>query len=260
MSTDIYVPGDRRPAWPLPPPSSVYLAALRRGWIVVVLAIGLAVGSALAVTELLLSPVYRSSSTLLIKNQPASLAPEVTLPAEPFIDDQSLSETFEQLALQPDVVAAVASRMGLRPSEVQDRVQVHALPRTPLVVISFDGPTPGSAARGAQAYTADFVQRTQRNDVLPGRALVVSAATVPVEPVAPRPALNALVAGVAAGFLTLLVLLARAHGRASGVPPADRAGALEGAVSAPGDRGPASVNHYLVPRSSSIVFGYQIVP
>lgn len=202
-----------------------YLSALRRRWYVVLLAGIVAAATAYVVSTTVLPTVYRSSATVIVNNQPAAAPLDGGAPTEPFVDDQSLSETFAQLAVQPAVADTVARELGLRPSQLAGRIDVQAVPRTPLVVIAYRAGTPVEAAQGAQAYTAEFVQSSQSTSFLPGRVLVVSGATLPTEPVAPRPLLNSLVAGIAGLLLGLGVLLARVSVRvAQGSRPARRAG------------------------------------
>lgn len=184
-------------------------ARLRRTVPLVLLGSALAGGLAHLVSTQVLPAVYRSSSTVII-NQ-ALTGPDAERSAiEPFTNDQSLGETFEQLALQPAVSEQVARDLGMRSSALVSQTEVHAVPRTPLIIISVQGPTPEEAARRTQAYTAQFVESTVGSAMLPGRAMVVSGATRPTEPFAPRPQLNALVAGFAGLLLGLGVLFARA--------------------------------------------------
>lgn len=198
--------------------SESVLLTLRRRWYLVLLAGALAAGAALAVSVLLLPTVYRSSATIIVSNPPAT---DEVVRSGPFVDDQSLSETFAQLALQPAVAEAVARELGLRTSQLEGRVSVRAIPRTPLVVISYDGATPDEAAQGSQIYTAQFVQSSRRTTFLPGRVLIVSGATLPTEPIAPRPLLNTLVAGIAGLLLGVGLLVARASlAAAQGARPA----------------------------------------
>lgn len=179
---------------------TVLQSVLRRTVPLVLLAGLLAAVAGYVISERLLPNVYRSSATVIV-NQTQARAPDAPLATEPFTNDQSLGETFQELALQPNVSDQVARDLDESPAELRRATTVRAVPRTPLIVIAVEGSTPDQAARRTQAYTAQFVQSTLGNDVLPGRALVVSAATVPTETVAPRPLLNALVAGVAALLL-----------------------------------------------------------
>lgn len=199
-------------------PPSHYGAALRSRWPLVLVGSLLAGGIAYGVSVEVLPKVYRSSATVIVnqaQNEPAAGRTAI----EPFTNDQSLSETFEQLALQPAVSDQVARDLSMKTSALVSATTVHAVPRTPLVIISVEGPNPEQAARRTQAYTAQFVQSTLGNAVLPGRAMVVSGATRPTEPIAPRPRLNALIASVAALLLGIGVLLARVLVGA-GRPPA----------------------------------------
>lgn len=187
---------------------SPYGAALRRRWPVVLLASALAGALAYAVSVMVLPDVYLSSATVIV-NQAQTEPTGGRTALDPFTNDQSLSETFEQLALQPAVSDQVARDLGIRPSALISATTVHAVPRTPLVIISVEGPTPEQAARRTQAYTAQFVQSTLGNAVLPGRAMVVSGATRPTETIAPRPRLNALAAAAAVLLAGVGLLLAR---------------------------------------------------
>lgn len=188
--------------------------SLGRRWPWILLATVVAALGAYAVSDLVLPAVYRSSSTVIVTNQAAVLPDGQDLPIDPFVDDQSLSETFEQLALQPSVADPVARELGMRTKQLQEAVSVHAVPRTPLVIISFQAENPAAATRGAQAYTAQFVTSTRRSSFLPGKVLVVSGATRPADPVGPRSVNNALVAGAAALALSLGLVLARGTGAA----------------------------------------------
>jgi capsular polysaccharide biosynthesis protein len=188
--------------------TSSFLHTLRSRWLLVLLTPLVAATAAYFVSVMALPTVYRSTATVIVHNKPATV-PAGTLPVDPFVDDQSLGETFKQLAVQPAVTEQVARDLGMLPKAVTDHVTVQSLPRTPLVVISFDAATPGLASRGAQAYAAQFVQSTASATDLPGTALVVSGATRPLEPIAPRTLLNTVVAGLAGLLLALGVLFRR---------------------------------------------------
>ncbi|MBC7679187.1 MAG: hypothetical protein H7233_09380 [Pseudorhodobacter sp.] len=209
MSTPDRTNHDPRSQAPRPPVGAP--GTLRRGGAFVLLAAALAAGTGYVVSDFILPEVYRSSATIIVNNIAPSVPDDSVVPIEPFVDDQSLSETFEQLALQPAVMSAVAADLGMPVEELAARTRVHAVPRTPLVVISHDASTPELAARGAQAYTAIFVQGSRRSGLLPGRALIVSGATLPNQSSAPRTLLNTLVAGLAGLLLGVLALVARSQ-------------------------------------------------
>lgn len=190
-----------------------YASAVGRRWLLL-LVLAVAAAGVGYVLSGQLPQVYRSSATLLVQQPPDAAGNRP--PSDPFVDE-ALSATFAELARQPEVAAAAATRLGVEATEIGRRMDVRAVPNTPLVLFEATGRTAEDAAGVNRAYVEQFVAVSEARGWLPGRVVPVSAATTPASPVSPRPVLNALVAATATVLLMVLAICLRR--RATAVPP-----------------------------------------
>jgi capsular polysaccharide biosynthesis protein len=183
-----------------------FASALGRSWFVLLLATAATAGAVFALSTSVLPKSYSSQATLLVDPAPGgtgSGAPTY------FVDDQSVGKTFEQLALQPVVASAVAKELDVDPLEPQKHVVVHAVPKTPLVQITYTAGSPADAARGAAAYSNAFLRGVLSGTWLKAQATIVSPATTTSHQTAPRTLLDTVVAGIAGFLLAVSVVCLR---------------------------------------------------
>ncbi|MBC2906877.1 polysaccharide biosynthesis tyrosine autokinase [Streptomyces cupreus] len=192
-----------------------FLKALARRWLTVAVCLVLAVGAALAVTNLS-TPVYAASTQLFV----ATRSGEDTV-------QLSQGQTFSQARVQSyaaivstrQVTGPVVRELRLRttPEELASQITAEAPLNTVLINITVQDPDPKRAAEIANAVAACFsavVERletpkpmgpgrkpgTPPEPVSPVSLGVTQHAIAPSDPVSPRPLIN-LAAGVLAGLL-----------------------------------------------------------
>lgn len=220
--------------------------AVTRSWTVVLLSAFLAAVTALVVSSQVLPETYESTATLLVSPAP----PDEESPSSDtfFSDDQSVGKTFEELALQPVVAAAVARTLDVDERVPLRRVRVHSIPKTPLIEVTYSASTAEGAARGARAYSDVFAQAMSRGQWMDGKATIVSGARLPDSPAAPHVLLNTVVAAVAGLVFAIggacLVEQTRSH-RRRGVARDQQWGGADRrrATDAPAPLAPPRVEH-----------------
>ncbi len=139
-------------------------------------------------------PVYRASTTLLVRSATASSDDYGTA-----ILNQHLAATYAELLTKRPVIEAAGLSAGLSPAAIKDlipRVKVWVVPNTSVVRLTVDDGNARLAAELANGIVAVFVQQNQRESG-GGRGrdiFVVEPAIQPLEPVAPRKLFNTFVA------------------------------------------------------------------
>ncbi|MEV1068830.1 polysaccharide biosynthesis tyrosine autokinase [Streptomyces sp. NPDC050263] len=192
-----------------------FLKALARRWVTVAVCLVLAVGAALAVTNLS-TPVYAASTQLFVATRSGEDAAQLSQ-GQSF--SQARVQSYAAIVPTRKVTGPVVRELKLRttPEELASRITAEAPLNTVLINITVRDTDPKRAARVANAVAAGFsavVERleTPRPDqaaareqdapdpVSPVSLGVTQQAVAPADPVSPRPLLN-LAAGVLAGLL-----------------------------------------------------------
>ena len=192
-----------------------YLAALRKGWVAIVLLalLGGAVGYAQAAAG---TPTYRSSSTVFVSLTRGETVSELVQGAT---YTQNLVQSFVQLTTMPVVLDPVIEELGLTTSAraLARTVRADSPLDTVIIEISAVSTSPQRAADVANsvavhlAATAQDLSPTAADGAASLEMTVVAQAEPSRVPFAPRPRVDAI-AGLAAGLaLGVLLALGRAQ-------------------------------------------------
>ncbi len=121
-----------------------------------------------------------------------------------FLANQDMAITFKELAQRRPVADAAAQSLGINSDQLYGHIQITVIPKTPLMVLSFDTTNPARAMVVTNAVAVALMQTTKNLQWMPGRELaVIEKAERPQEPVSPRVWLNTLIATVVGGALAL---------------------------------------------------------
>lgn len=131
-----------------------YLALLRRRWWLIVLLALLGGGVALPIA-LLRTPVYESSTTVLINQAPGASLPN----AEDVLSGQRVASTYSELLHRRSVLEEVIINLGLRisPEELDKHVDINQVRDTNLLVLTVEDTDPQRAADIANEMVKVFV-------------------------------------------------------------------------------------------------------
>ncbi|MFN8486161.1 MAG: Wzz/FepE/Etk N-terminal domain-containing protein [Caldilineaceae bacterium] len=220
MSSDSPVPEEFPPlsqplAWNTLPNSPVatsngweigqYLQMIGRWlWLILLCAL-LAGGCSFGVSHYLMTPIFRASTTLMVKtlNAPNAAGSRVN-DYDTFLASADMTLTYKELAQRRPVADAAAQSLGLASNQLYGNIAIAVIPKTPLLVLSFESAKPDKAAAVTNAVATALIQMANDQQWIPGRELVVmEKAELPNEPVSPRVWLNTLVAVVVGGALAL---------------------------------------------------------
>jgi capsular polysaccharide biosynthesis protein len=190
---------------------SDYASALRRALPVLVIATLVAASVAYAVSRFVMSPVYESSATVIVKESAPGANEGDSAVFRIFNNDQSIGTTFEEMARQPSVTTAAASRLAVSIDVFSSRAGAHAVPKTPLIELSYKDDSPQRAAGAVTIYTETFLATMNQMAWLPGQVLLVSKATAPIAPIGPRAALNTAVAAIAGLVIAISLVCVREY-------------------------------------------------
>lgn len=190
------------------------LAAIRRGWLLVVacMAIGAAAGTALAV----LTPTTYKASVELYVAAETNGTPNGLIQGRSYVR-QSL-ESFVDLVSSAVVVDPVIAQLGLSGNDdnVESRLSAENPPSTQTIVITATDAVPSEASQLANAVAESFTTVVEKQLQAPRgtegvgllRVETVSPARVPLEPSAPDYRLNLLLGlalGAGAGIILAII-------------------------------------------------------
>lgn len=190
-----------------------YLAAIRRRWLLITLAIVAAVGGAAFVT-FSATKQYESTALMFVSNTQAGTSEALA------VTQLTVSRitSYADLATTPELAARVIDEQDMTDidaDELASHVKAEPVPETVILRVSFTDPDPREAQRLAQAYAEALVEMiteletpVANPDASPIKASIVGAAGFPDEPTSPRPvrnlALGLLLGIVGAAALTVL--------------------------------------------------------
>ena len=176
-----------------------YLNVVRRWWWLLLIGPILAGASAFYYSKQL-TPIYRTSSTLLI-NQTQN--PGV-LQYNDVLASERLTNTYAQLVTRQVVLDEVIKRLGLKVSEPQlaSRISVSAISNTQLLRVTVDDANPSVAAQIANTTAQAFIDDNTSSLGRPGTVTIAESANAPASPAKPNVKLNTILAA----FLGLLVV------------------------------------------------------
>ena len=185
-------------------------AILRRWWWLLLLGVAVGGGASYVVSKAM-TPIYRSSTTLLV-NQ--TQTPGV-IAYNDILTSERLTTTYRELVTKRPVLEEVIYRLG-QPEDVEtlrDMVSVSVIRDTQLLRLSVESDDPIQATILANGTAQAFIDQNDITDLTrTGSVSVVEPATVPTIPVKPQVTLNmvlGLIAGlvVAAGLVLLMEYL-----------------------------------------------------
>jgi capsular exopolysaccharide synthesis family protein len=185
-------------------------AILRRWWWLLLLGVAVGGGASYVVSKAM-TPIYRSSTTLLV-NQ--TQTPGV-IAYNDILTSERLTTTYRELVTKRPVLEEVIYRLG-QPEDVEtlrDMVSVSVIRDTQLLRLSVESDDPIQATILANGTAQAFIDQNDITDLTrTGSVSVVEPATVPTVPVKPQVTLNmvlGLIAGlvVAAGLVLLMEYL-----------------------------------------------------
>lgn len=183
-----------------------HLRLLRRNWMLIVTLPLLCACLALGYSQLQ-TPLYESTASVYVAAQQASSAADLS---QGNIYGQQVVKSFAIFAVKPIVLNRVIDRLGLdtNPTALANQVTASAPINTTILNISVLDPSPGAAARIANAVSSSLVAviPSVSPDASTGASSIkitpIEGATTPAAPVSPRKTLNVLlglIAGVALG-------------------------------------------------------------
>ncbi|MEU9173134.1 polysaccharide biosynthesis tyrosine autokinase [Streptomyces sp. NPDC048420] len=192
-----------------------FLKALVRRWLTVAVCMGLAVGAAFAVTNLM-TPVYAASTQLFVATRSGE---DTTQLSQGQTFSQARVQSYAAIVPTRQVTGPVVRELKLRttPEELASRITAEAPLNTVLINITVRDTDPQRAASVANAVAASFSAVVERLEtpspdqvaaaehdapalVSPVSLGVTEHAVAPADPVSPRPLLN-LAGGALVGLL-----------------------------------------------------------
>ena len=181
------------------PVADVLRTILRRLWVILTVAIlcaGLAVGYSLVA-----DPLYEASTKVLV-GQGQGIVED---PSQAY-NLQQITLTLSEVVATRSVVEPVVRELGLKesPEDVIGRLGVEVRPETQVIDLSYRGNDPQEAQRIVNSVGNRFSSRLA--DVSPVNgvtATVWESASLPEEPVRPKPVLYGLVGALLGGILGL---------------------------------------------------------
>jgi len=171
-----------------------YLHIARKWCWLVVASTLVAAGVGFGISSML-PPVYRASTSLLVRVGGSTDDYAIILASE------RLAATYTELLTKRPVIEAAAHTLGLDPRKTEKRVQVRLVPQTLIIELTVEDSDPRLAMEIANGIVAAFMQISRESGSVRVRDLVVvEPATRPMKPVSPQRMRISLVAAML-GFL-----------------------------------------------------------
>jgi capsular polysaccharide biosynthesis protein len=174
----------------------------KRLWIILLITI-LSTSASGAVSYYVLTPSYEASTTIIIGNSPKQS--EVSgYDYSDVLMYQQLAKTYGEIAKSRSVAVNASRRLGqgVTPEEILSKITVTTGTDTQVMEITAASISNEDASRTANALSEAFIEEAMR--IFPtGNVQIMDRATLPKNPVSPRPMLNMAIAF----FLGLMVSL-----------------------------------------------------
>lgn len=158
-----------------------------------------------------LTPVYRSSTTLMVFKQPTAIEPyEVRIGAITL--NQKLVKTYSELAQSTVIYEEIIKQNNLNMTveELKSKITVEVLGETELLRISANSTNPTLSAMLANETARVLLEKVAELMVL-DNIQIINAASPPSKPVWPNHTLNMILAGVIGLLLVVGVALLRTN-------------------------------------------------
>jgi receptor protein-tyrosine kinase len=184
-----------------------YVSLVRRWWWLLVLGT-LICGIASYGISKTLTPIYRSTATLLVNQTQVP----GTIAYNDILTSQRLTSTYKELIEERPVLQAVIDRLNLPLSNAQlaKKMTVTVVTDTQLLRPSVEDSDPALTSNIANTAAAAFIdENTQDKLSRPGDVSIVEAATTPTAPIKPNVKINTLLAAfvglLLAGGIALVI-------------------------------------------------------
>ncbi len=184
-----------------------YISLVRRWWWLLVLGT-LICGIASYGISKTLTPIYRSTATLLVNQTQVP----GTIAYNDVLTSQRLTSTYKELIEERPVLQSVIDRLNLSMTRDQlaSKMTVTVVQDTQLLRLSIEDSDPALASSIANTAAATFIEENTQNKLSrPGNVSIVEAATTPTKPVKPNikinTALAAFVGLLLSGGIALLI-------------------------------------------------------
>jgi capsular exopolysaccharide synthesis family protein len=178
---------------------SRYISMLRRWWWLLLAGMLIAGGASYAISKTL-TPIYRSTATLLVNQTqvPGTIAYNDILTSE------RLTRTYRELIDQRPVLQEVIDRLNLTlgRDELSGMIDVSVITDTQLLKLSAENADPALASSIANTAASVFIEQNTENKLSrPGDVSIVEAATKPSSPFKPNIMMNTILAAAVGLFL-----------------------------------------------------------
>jgi uncharacterized protein involved in exopolysaccharide biosynthesis len=186
--------------------STLYRRALTRRWWLVLLAVGLALGTAAWATSRQ-KPVYRASTTMAVIPNSEVSGTEDVLRSLDTLERRTVVATFARIPSAAETRIDAARRMGIDGKAIRGyEIRASVLPNTNIIKVDAEGPDPRRVADLANAAAA--VTRREARSMYRIYTMHPLERAVPARhPIYPTPARNYFVAGLLGLFLGLAAAL-----------------------------------------------------
>jgi succinoglycan biosynthesis transport protein ExoP len=176
-----------------------YISMLRRWWWLLLAGVLVAGGASYAISKTL-TPIYRSTATLLVNQTqvPGTIAYNDILTSE------RLTRTYRELIDQRPVLQEVIDRLNLTlgRDELNGMIDVSVITDTQLLKLSAENADPALASSIANTAASVFIEQNTENKLSrPGDVSIVEAATKPSSPFKPNIMMNTILAAAVGLFL-----------------------------------------------------------
>jgi capsular polysaccharide biosynthesis protein len=184
-------------------------AVWRRLWLVLLIALGfVGVAAGFSLTQ---TPRYEASIKILIAQKQDAESLNLGAQVGGLTD---LTLTMAEAVDTPPVAEAVIEQRGLSmaPGELLQNMSAEQIPETQFIEVSYEDPTPERAQQIANSVGDVFSERVT-TAVSPGTATatVWQRATIPRDPVSPKPLRNVLLAGAVGAMLGIGLAILLEH-------------------------------------------------
>jgi non-specific protein-tyrosine kinase len=175
-----------------------YFSVIRR-WLWLIVGCTLLGATAAFLVSSWIPPVYRASTSLLVKA--GGTADDGV---GPVLASQYLAATYSELLTERPVIEALAQTLGLDARQTEGKIQVNLIPDTSIIRLTVEDNDPRMAVEIANGVVAAFMRISRDSGTVQSREIaVVEPASMRMveEPVRPRRLMNTALAGLVGALL-----------------------------------------------------------
>jgi diguanylate cyclase (GGDEF)-like protein len=171
-----------------------YLRIIKRGWWLILIAALVAVNLSLVYSYYLTRPTYEAVARFIVSPNIQNIASQDLINSLEALDKRSIISTYAEVLNSRDIISETLPLLSLDPAQFnQYDTVVTVLPDANIIRFSVQGPDPRVAAllaNGIGQKAIDFIS----NLYVIYNIEFLDQATVPTEPIEPRPLQNAVLA------------------------------------------------------------------